>query len=269
MKKEQLQVMGEQSAISQFSQTDVDIIKNSVAKGTTDAELKYFLAVAASTGLNPFQKEIWCYKSGNDMLIFAGRDGFLSNAQRKSDFRGIRSAYVCEKDKFKMNVVSGHIEHEFSQADRGNIVGAYAIVKRDNMDSFIAWASFAEFNKGYNAWKSNPGSMIKKVAEAHALKQAYSLSGIDSEHDYDFQRNTFASPSEDTDFTEIIPPAPLEVPETIINAIADAKTLDELTAIFNDNTALHGEALFIKAMGERKQQIKKAAKNEQAANVQP
>lgn len=261
MKKDQLSVVSaEQSAISQFSQTDVDIIKNSVAKGTTDAELKYFLAVSASTGLNPFQKEIWCYKSGNDMLIFAGRDGFLSNAQRKSDFRGIRSAYVCEKDKFKMNVVSGHIEHEFSQADRGNIVGAYAIVKRDNMDSFIAWADFKEFNKGYNAWKSNPGSMIKKVAEAHALKQAYSLSGIDSEHDYDFQRNTFASQPEDAEYTEIEPPATVAVPEEIFTAIADAKTLDELTLIFNDNSALHGQSDFIKAMGEKKQAIKKAEK---------
>lgn len=260
MKKDQLQVGNEQSAISQFSNTDIDIIKNSVAKGTTDAELKYFLAVAASTGLNPFQKEIWCYKSGNDMLIFTGRDGFLSNAQRKSDFKGIRSAYVCATDKFKMNIVSGHIEHEFTQADRGAIVGAYAIVKRDGMDSFISWADFKEFNKGYNAWKTNPGSMIKKVAEAHALKQAYSLSGIDSEHDYDFQRNTFASQTEDTDFTEIVAPVEPEVPETIINALADAKTQDELLAIYNDNKVLHGSAVFTKALGDRKQAIKKADK---------
>lgn len=264
MKKDQLITQTEQSAISQFSNTDIDIIKNSVAKGTTDAELKYFLAVAASTGLNPFQKEIWCYKSGNDMLIFAGRDGFLSNAQRKQDFKGIRSAYVCEKDKFKMNIVSGHIDHEFSQADRGNIVGAYAIVKRDGMDAFISWADFKEFNKGYNAWKSNPGSMIKKVAEAHALKQAYSLSGIDSEHDYDFQRNTFASNTEDADFTEIEAPAEIVVPEEILNAIADAKEQSVLTTIYNENAALHGAPVFIQALGDRKQAIKKAAKNQTA-----
>jgi phage recombination protein Bet len=224
----------EQSAISQFSNTDIDIIKNSVAKGTTDAELKYFLAVAASTGLNPFQKEIWCYKSGNDMLIFTGRDGFLSNAQRKPDFKGIRSAYVCATDKFKMNVVSGHIEHEFTQADRGAIVGAYAIVKREGMDAFIAWADFKEFNKGYNTWKSNPGSMIKKVAEAHALKQAYSLSGINSEHDYDFQRNTFSKPeTEETEYTEIETPAEIVVDEAILTAIEDAKINSEVNNISN------------------------------------
>lgn len=258
-KKDGLQI-SQQSAISQFSQTDIDIIKNSVAKGTTDAELKYFLAVAASTGLNPFQKEIWCYKSGSDMLIFAGRDGFLSNAQQKPDFKGIRSAYVCATDKFKMNIVSGHIEHEFTQADRGAIVGAYAIVKREGMDSFIAWADFKEFNKGYNAWKSNPGSMIKKVAEAHALKQAYSLSGVDSEHDYDFRRNSFANDTEETEFTEIKDPETVEVPEEIINAITDAKTQDELGAIYNDNSPLHSAPIFIKALGERKQAIKKADK---------
>lgn len=259
-KEDVLITQNEQSAISQFSNTDVDIIKNSVAKGTSDAELKYFLAVAASTGLNPFQKEIWCYKSGNDMLIFAGRDGFLSNAQKKPDFKGIRSAYVCEGDKFKMNIVSGHIEHEFTQANRGNIVGAYAIVKREGMDAFISWADFKEFNKGYNAWKTNPGSMIKKVAEAHALKQAYSLSGVDSEHDYDFKRNTFASNTEDADYTEIAAPVEIAVDEAILTAIEDAKTIDEVTAIYNDNSALHGQDVFIKALGARKQAIKKAEK---------
>jgi phage recombination protein Bet len=266
MKKDQL-VTTENSAISQFSNTDVDIIKNSVAKGTTDAELKYFLAVAASTGLNPFQKEIWCYKSGSDMLIFAGRDGFLSNAQKKHDFKGMRSAYVCATDKFKMNIVSGHIEHEFTQADRGAIVGAYAIVKRDGMDAFISWADFKEFNKGYNAWKTNPGSMIKKVAEAHALKQAYALSGVDSEHDYDFKRNSFAPATEDTDYTEIEAPAEIVVDEAILTAIDDAKTIDEVTAIYNDNSALHGQEIFIKALGAKKQAIKKAEKEAKNATT--
>lgn len=254
--------IGEQSVISQFSKTDIDIIKNSVAKGTSDAELNYFLAVAASSGLNPFQKEIWCYKAGNDMLIFTGRDGFLANAQRKPDFKGIRSAYVCATDKFKMNIVSGHIEHEFTQADRGAIIGAYAIVKREGMDSFIAWADFKEFNKGFNAWKSNPGSMIKKVAEAHALKQAYSLSAVNSEHDYDFNRNTFANPeTEDTTFTEIPQSAEIAIDEAILTAIEDAKTIEEVTAIYNDNSALHGQEVFMKALGARKQAIKKEAKS--------
>jgi phage recombination protein Bet len=249
-----------QSAISQFNETDIEIIKNSVAKGTTDAELKYFLAVAASTGLNPFAKEIWCYKSGNDMLIFAGRDGFLANAQRKNDFKGIRSAYVCATDKFKMNIVSGHIEHEFTQADRGAIVGAYAIVKREGVDAFIAWADFKEFNKGYNAWKSNPGSMIKKVAEAHALKQAYALNGVDSEHDYDFNRNSFAQPEEVTDYTEIIEPEPVPVTEEILKAVDACKTLEDLNTLFDSATELHSEKIFIDALGKRKQEIKKANK---------
>lgn len=259
-KKAELATTNGQSIISQFGQTDIDIIKNSVAKNTTDAELKYFLAVAASTGLNPFQKEIWCYKSGNDMLIFAGRDGFLANAQKKSDFKGIRSAYVCESDDFKMNIVSGHIHHEFTAANRGKIVGAYAIVKRDGMDSFISWASMEEFNKGFNAWKSNPGSMIKKVAEAHALKQAYALNGVDSEHDYDFKNNTFDTRVEDTEFTEIPKVEIPAVPETLINAIADAKDNGELTLIYNDNPEWHSNAEFMKLLGKRKQEIKKAEK---------
>lgn len=248
--------MQQSTDVMGFQQTEIDIIKNSVAKGTTDAELKYFLAICASTNLNPFQKEIWCYKAGNDMLIFAGRDGFLANAQKKSDFKGIRSAYVCENDKFSMNMVSGHVDHEFGSANRGKIIGAWAIVKRNGMDSFMAWASMEEFNKGFNAWKTNPGSMIKKVAEAHALKQSYALSGVNSEHDYDFKNNTFASEPDD-DYQEIPQETIILVPEEIVNAITDAKTLDVITEIYNSNPDLHGAPEFIKILGERKQAIKK------------
>lgn len=247
----------QQTEIMGFQQTEIDIIKNSVAKGTTDAELSYFLAVAKSTGLNPFQKEIWCYKSGNDMLIFAGRDGFLANAQKKNDFQGIRSAYVCENDHFKMNIPSGHIEHTFDGKERGKITGAYAIVKRANMDSFISYASMTEFNKGYNAWKSNPGSMIKKVAEAHALKQAYALNGVDSEHDYDFNRNTFSSDQPETVEEPItLHEEVIEVSPDVKDAIEKAETLEDLGTIFDSNTELQSVKEFTDLLGEKKKAIK-------------
>ena len=62
-----------------YSKEQIQVIKNSVAKGTTDTELQYFLMVCKSTNLNPVMKEIWCYKDKQDNhLVFAGRDGFLS-----------------------------------------------------------------------------------------------------------------------------------------------------------------------------------------------
>lgn len=250
------------SIIAQFSDEDRDIIKNSVAKGTTDAEFKYFLALAASSKLNPFTKEIWCYKDNKgNLLVFSGRDGYQANAQRQSDYRGLRSAAVYENDEFEMDIPAGHVKHKIKAVGRGAVVGAYCFVYRDGFKDFIVWVDINTYDKKAFTWESHKAAMIEKVAEAHCLKKAYNLGGsINTAEDYDFQRNSFSSQTEDADYTEIKPPTEEQMAEEIVNAIADAKTLDELTLIFNDNTVLHGNKDFIKAMGERKQVIKKAEK---------
>lgn len=254
------------SIIAQFSDEDRDIIKNSVAKGTTDAEFKYFLALAASSKLNPFTKEIWCYKDNKgNLLVFSGRDGYQANAQRQSDYRGLRSAAVYENDEFEMDIPAGHVKHKIKAVGRGAVVGAYCFVYREGFKEFLVWVDINTYDKKAFTWESHKAAMIEKVAEAHCLKKAYNLGGsINTAEDYDFQRNTFSAQTEDADFTEIKSPEVITVGEEIFTAIADAKSLDELTAIFNDNSALHGQADFIKAMGERKQAIKKEAKTVKA-----
>lgn len=178
-----------------YQPEEVAIIKQTVAKGTTDAELAYFLSVAKSAGLNPFNKEVWCYKNkGGDLLVFAGRDGFLSKAQSSITFNGIRSSEVCENDEFDIDIANNKINHKFSKGDRGKIIGAYAIIFRKDGEPTIEWADFSTYNKGYNTWKTNPAEMIKKVAESHGLKKAFGISGIQSEYDFEI-KNDVAIPN--------------------------------------------------------------------------
>jgi len=180
----------------QFGWTDVEIatIQSTVAKGTTKVELAYFLSLAKSVGLNPFNKEIWCYKdSKGNLLIFSGRDGFLKKAQENPAFNGVRSSEVCEKDVFGIDVANNVINHTISTAERGKIIGAYAIVFRKEGEPTVEWVSFETYNKGYNAWKTHPAEMIKKVAESHALKKAFGITGVLVEYDYDTKNQTFGS----------------------------------------------------------------------------
>lgn len=44
-----------------FQPEEIAIVKQTVAKGTTDTELAYFLSICSSVKLNPMMKEIWCY----------------------------------------------------------------------------------------------------------------------------------------------------------------------------------------------------------------
>ena len=171
-----------------YTPEQVAVIKNTVAKGTSDLELAMFLQVAQTTELNPFNKEIWCYKDrkGN-VLIFAGRDGFLKKAQQNPRFDGIRSAEIREKDEFHIDIANKKIHHKIKAwgEERGKLKGAYAIVFRKDGEPTIELADFKRYDKGFNTWKSNPEEMIKKVAEAHALKKAFGISGVQLDDDFE------------------------------------------------------------------------------------
>lgn len=177
--------------ITGYSANEIALVKNTIAKGTTNVELAYFLSVAKATGLNPFLKEIWCYKdSKNNVIVFAGRDGFLKKAQDGSRWNGMTSAVVCENDYFKLDMASGEVSHIPDFKDRGKIIGAYAISKPKGADfPTIEWADFTVYDRGFNVWKTDPMAMIKKVAETHCLKIAYGITGLQSEFDYDIQND--------------------------------------------------------------------------------
>jgi phage recombination protein Bet len=170
-----------------WSPEEVAIIKATVAKGLTDLELAYFLNVSKVYKLNPFTKEIWCYKDlqGN-IITFAGRDGFLAKAQRDPRWNGIASDVVREGETFNMNVGEGEVSHKKDITSKSPILGAYAICRPKGCEiSTIEWADFETYNKGKNVWKADPEAMIKKVAEVHALKKAYGISGLQAEEDYE------------------------------------------------------------------------------------
>jgi phage recombination protein Bet len=170
-----------------FSTEQIGVIKNTIAKGTTNTELALFLFTAKSIGLNPLNKEIWCYKDhkGN-MLTFAGRDGFLTKAQQNVRYKGIRSSEVREKDVFSLDIANNEIKHQKEFTNPGAIIGAYCIAFVQNGEPTIEWVDFKTYDRGFGAWKSHPADMIKKVAETHALKKAFGISGLQSEHDWDF-----------------------------------------------------------------------------------
>jgi phage recombination protein Bet len=164
---------------SNLKPEEVAVIKNTVAKGCTNTELAYFLSVCQSQGLNPFNKEVWCYKDGKgNLIILAGRDGMLAKGQKHPRWNGIRSAVVRENDEFEIDIANAKITHKANWKEPGRIIGAYAIVFLAGGEPTISWVLMKEFDKGYNAWKSNPSDMILKTAESKALKKAFGFSGI-------------------------------------------------------------------------------------------
>jgi len=172
----------------------VAIIKSTVAKNTTNLELAYFLNVCKSVDLNPFMKEIWCYKDNKkNLLVFAGRDGFLKAAQKNPYFGGIRSCEIRVNDDFSIDPARKHITHNITTLDvakRGEIVGAWAMVFRKGGEPTIELVDFKTYCKKFSRpgpWQTHPADMIKKVAETHALKKAMGITGLQCEDDFTIQ----------------------------------------------------------------------------------
>jgi hypothetical protein len=176
-----------------YKPEEIAVLKSTVAKGTTDLEFTLFMSVSKSLNLNPFNKEVWCYKDNRGNLItFAGRDGFLKIAQGDHRWNGIVSSEVRKNDVFEIDMQKGEIIHKPNYLkDRGEIVGAYCYIKPKGCEiATIEWADFATYNRNSPTWKSHPAAMIKKIAETNALKKAFGISGLQSEYEFTVNETT-------------------------------------------------------------------------------
>lgn len=148
-------------------------IKKLYARDLSNLEYRAFVELGKATGLNPFLREVWAVKYGNKAAqIFIGRDGYRKGAQANPDYDYHQCDAVYSKDEFK--VKNGEVEHTYSFGNRGEILGAYCTVKRKNSSkSMYVFVEFREYTTGKSLWGSKPATMIKKVAEAQALRMAF------------------------------------------------------------------------------------------------
>lgn len=196
----------------EWSPQQVETIKRTVAKGATNDELGMFLHLSQQYGLDPFAKDLWFIKMGNQApVIMTSRDGYLKIAQRNADYDGIDSDVVYENDSFRKTREG--VSHEYSVKNRGRIVGAYALVYRKSIGRPVyVFAPFGDYNKGNGTWKTYGHAMILKVAEAMALKRAFSLSGLVTSEELDEAPRMDGVPSQAVD-AEIVEERPAERPQ--------------------------------------------------------
>ncbi len=180
------------SLMTQYSPQEVAVLKNVIAKTLSDTELAYFLSFSRSVDLNPFLKECWAYKnSRGDLIVFAGKDGFLKKAQNDPRFAGIVSSAVCQNDNCTIDIPNGKVTHTFDVKGRGNPIGAYARVTMRGIDiPTLVWIDRGEYDKKQNTWNSNPSAMCEKVAVTQACKKACGISGLQSEYDFEIVKET-------------------------------------------------------------------------------
>jgi len=143
---------------AQYNPQQVQLIRDMCAKDCTDNEFLLLMQLAKTYQLDPFAKQIWAVKYGNNpAAIFCGRDGFLAIAHRSGKFDGMESG---------------------TRKDGDDLVGWCRVYRKDMSRPFEVEVSLSEYSTGKNLWQTKPKTMIVKVAESHALRRAFGISGL-------------------------------------------------------------------------------------------
>jgi phage recombination protein Bet len=150
---------------TQYNQQQIQLIRDMCARDCTDNEFLLLMQLAKTYQLDPFAKQIWAVKYGNNpAAIFCGRDGFLAIAHRSGKFDGMESG---------------------TRKDGDDLVGWCRVYRKDMSRPFEVEVSLSEYSTGKNLWQTKPKTMIVKVAESHALRRAFGISGLYSPEEID------------------------------------------------------------------------------------
>ena len=154
-----------------FSNGQIQLIKDTIAKGCSDGELGLFVQVCNKTGLDPFSRQIHMVKRGNTATIQTGIDGYRVIAERSGSYAG------QDEPVFDFKSTGDHVPIL-------STVTVYRFMNGQRV-GFSATAYYDEYVQLYNGkpgtmWAKMPKLMLSKCAEALALRKAFpnDLSGI-------------------------------------------------------------------------------------------
>lgn len=146
------------------------IVRNYLTNGNgtvTDQEVNYFVHLCRGQGLNPFLKEIYLIKFGQQPATFVvSKEAFLKRAEANPQYDGAESGIIV------MNGNGDLIERKGGFFLKGSeqVVGGWAKVYRKDRKypcevqvSFDEYAGRKSDGQLNNQWATKPATMIKKL----------------------------------------------------------------------------------------------------------
>lgn len=167
--------MENEIAVRQTPDLNMDIIKKYICPKATDQEAYMFLQLCKAQGLNPFLREAYLIKYGDEAAtIITGKDTFTKRADRLPQYDGFKAGIIV----WSNNQIS-HREGSFV-VDGEKLLGGWAeVFRKDRSQSFRNEVSLKEYERRkkdgslMSNWKSMPATMIRKVALVQSLREAF------------------------------------------------------------------------------------------------
>ncbi|HRR78466.1 MAG TPA: phage recombination protein Bet [Ruminococcus sp.] len=170
-------------------------------------EFKFFTELCKVRKLNPFLKEAYCIKYGNNPAqIVVGKDAVLKRAVLNTSFDGLESGVIVQ------NIQTGDITERagtFYLKDTEKLVGGWARVYRKDwkhptycsvaFDEVAQKKSNGQLNVN---WSGKGATMVEKVAKVRALRETFieDLGGM-----YEADEVPIQNDQQDMPLPEIIP----------------------------------------------------------------
>lgn len=160
------------------------ILNDTICRGMqiSDADMVQFLTLCQVNQLNPFLREAYLVKYGSQPAqMITSKDAFMKRADRCQDFEGIESGVIGMNAQDVVQDFEGSF-----LPPKWRLIGGWAKVYRKGRKPYVQRVSIDEYNKQQSSWKQIPLTMIKKVAEVQALREAFpnNLSGLYISNEY-------------------------------------------------------------------------------------
>ncbi len=141
--------------ISGYNQSEIELLKSSIAKDLTDTQFRLFMTQAKAQGLNPFTKEIYGTNVKGRLVIMTSINGLRKIAHQTGRYLGCKTEFIYNKDV---------------------LYSAKTIVKKlvgSHVAEFEAEAFFDEYDTGRDMWLKMPRGQLGKCSESLALRKAF------------------------------------------------------------------------------------------------
>lgn len=146
-----------------------------IPNGTPSEQIAVFAHICREQGLSPFSREIYLVGYGGKYTPITGINGLRKIADRAQNFAG------CDNPQYDLDANGGFkTAAMFKQGElpKTCTVTVYKVVGGIRCP-FTATVVFSEFNNARNPkWKEMPFQMIAKVAESHAIRKGWAISGV-------------------------------------------------------------------------------------------